>query len=211
MNLGLCVLVVVLGYLIGSFPTAYLIARSKGINIFEIGSGNMGATNIARTLGTRYAALTGAIDVAKGVVSALVGYLLLSENPALGGIVGALAAVVGHSWSIFILLLTGELKGGKSAAIAAGTWIVLGPAYITAAAFTLFLVLVWRVRMVSLGVLATLAFGGAWILLWVVLGVLPPVMAVYAVALLIIITYRHRSNIERLLQGTERRIGQTES
>ncbi|GAB4441148.1 MAG: glycerol-3-phosphate 1-O-acyltransferase PlsY [Anaerolineae bacterium] len=204
------ILTAALGYFIGGIPTAFVLARSRGIDIFEVGSGNMGATNVARALGGRYAVLTGVIDFVKGVVAVLIGEVLFPRDPYVGGVIGALAAIVGHSWSVYVLFLTGHLRGGKSAAVTGGTWLILAPLYISAAAVALFAVLLWRLRMVSLGVLAAVGLGGAWLLLWVALGELPPVMAVYAVVVFVLITYRHRSNIERLLQGTERRIGQTE-
>lgn len=208
MNGEALVLVALLGYLIGSVPTAYIIAKRKGINIFEIGSGNMGATNIARALSTRDAVITGVVDVLKGVAAVLIGRALAPQDAVLGGVLGAFAAVVGHSWSVFILWLTGQLRGGKSAGVATGTWLILAPLYVSAACLALFGLVVWRTRIVSLGVLLTISFGAAWILLWVALRQLPPVMVVYAVGLLALIVLRHRSNIERLIQGTERRVGE---
>jgi glycerol-3-phosphate acyltransferase PlsY len=208
MNWALLVLTGTLAYLIGSLPTAYLVCKRKGLTIFEIGSGNMGATNVARALGLRYAVLTWVIDCGKGTVAVLIGRLLIAQNWAVGGVIAAIAAIIGHNWSIFVMALTGKLRGGKGAAIAGGTWLLLAPVHLVLVAYGVFSLIVLRTRIVSLAVLATVSVSVLWMLILVSQQVLAPVMAVYAVMLFALIFLRHRSNIERLLQGTERRIGQ---
>lgn len=206
MNWGLLILTVVSSYLIGAFPTAYLIAKGRGVNIFQIGSGNMGATNVARALGPRYAALTALVDVGKGVVAVLLADLLVPGDKVAAGVAAALAAVIGHSWSIFILFLTGELKGGKSAAVSAGTWLMLTPLPVSVVCALLCGLLIWRVRIVSFSVLAAFTVGAVWIMVLVIQGALAPILAVYGAALVILLAYRHRTNIDRLRRGVERRI-----
>ena len=123
-------LVIVLSYAIGAFPSAYLIGRLNGINIFELGSGNMGATNVLRTLGWRWALTVFVLDVGKGILAVnlsarLADPAMLSATSA--GVISAVAVVVGHNWSLFASLLTGTIRGGKGAATAAGTWLILLP------------------------------------------------------------------------------------
>src|SRR5579864_5231183 len=121
---------VVSGYLIGSFPTAYLIGRLNGINIFKSGSGNMGANNTYHALGAAWAAIVWIIDAGKGALAVLLArYLarLVAVDEATVTTFSALAVVAGHNWSIWVTLLTGELRGGKGASTAGGTWLVMAP------------------------------------------------------------------------------------
>ncbi len=121
------VLISVVSYVIGSFPTAYLIGRTKGIDIFKVGSGNMGATNVIRALGFRYGALVWAIDAAKGVLAILLARQLAPDFQTTASVLAAVAAVAGHNWSLLATLLTGSIRGGKGAATAMGTFLFLAP------------------------------------------------------------------------------------
>src|SRR5512147_1327311 len=111
------VVIVVIGYLLGSVPTAYLIARQKGVNIFEVGSGNMGATNVIRSLGFWWGILVWFFDSLKGIIAILLSNLIMQDNHAAATAISATVAVVGHNWSLFAALVTGTLRGGKGAAI----------------------------------------------------------------------------------------------
>ncbi len=196
-------------YLVGAFPTAYVICKRQGVNIFEIGSGNMGATNVARALGGGPAILTLVIDAIKGALPVVAGQLLIPEDPTLGGMVAALGAMVGHSWSVWILMLTGELRGGKAAATTLGTWIALTPWYVTLGCVAIAALTTAQTRMVSLAVLLTIGVGTAWVLLLAAQQVVAPTLGVYAVLACALSFYNHRSNIKRLRAGTERKIGQS--
>jgi glycerol-3-phosphate acyltransferase PlsY len=210
-------IVALVGYAIGSIPTAYLICVRKGINIFEFASGNMGTTNVARALGGRAALWTWIIDTLKGIIPVLIGRLafraLFKDEPDmaqwdyLGGVVGAVAAIIGHSWSVWVLFYTGELKGGKAAATTSGTWIALSPWYLTVLIFGVVFSVLYYTRIMSLAVLATVTVGvlGMWLL--VALGNAEPVLALYGLFVLVLIFYKHRENIQRMRQGNERRIG----
>lgn len=199
-------LVAVGAYLIGAIPTAYLVCREHSVDVFEIGSGNMGATNVNRALGPRYAALTMLVDLVKGMLPVIVAGQIVPGAPGVAKVVAALAAVVGHTWSVWILLLTGELRGGKAAATTGGTWLVLSPWYISALCAIVFTIVLLITRIMSLSVLAVIGVGFISLLVLVILQFLEPVMAVYAVVIFMLIFYNHRSNIARLRMGKERRV-----
>src|SRR3954468_7632184 len=141
---------VILGYLAGSVPFAFLLARRAGIDVRFAGSGNVGAANVLRTAGKWRGATVMALDVAKGALAVLVAHAATG-----GGSVAALtgaAAIVGHIYPVWL-----RFHGGKGVAVAAGVFSVLAP-LATAVAASLFLVTVWITRYVSLGsVAATLA------------------------------------------------------
>jgi glycerol-3-phosphate acyltransferase PlsY len=169
---------IILGYLAGSVPFAFLLARRRGIDVRIAGSGNVGAANVLRTTGTGRAVAVMALDV------------------ALTALTGA-AAVVGHVYPVWL-----RFHGGKGVAVAAGAFAVLTPAA-TGVAALLFLVMVWSTRYVSLGsITATVTLPAA---AWATGAPLAVVVAAAATAALIL--FRHRANIRRLRAGTERRMG----
>lgn len=197
-------------YVIGSFPTAYIIGRVNGINIFEIGSGNMGATNVVRALGPRWGLLVFLIDVAKGVVAVLVARMMPGD-PINASVIGAIAVVVGHNWSLLVKLITGQIRGGKGAATASGTWLVMFSPwwYLIVLPLSVMVAVVLATRYVSLGVLVTTAVAAIGALVLIGQGAnVPDVYAIYVALLVLLIYYRHRENIQRLIEGRERRIGE---
>ena len=188
-------LTVLLGYLAGSVPFAFLLARRAGIDVRVAGSGNVGATNVLRTTGTGRAVAVMALDVAKGVLAVLVAHIS-NAGVATTALAGT-AAVVGHIYPVWL-----RFHGGKGVAVAAGVFAVLTP-IATAVACTLFLVIVRVTRYVSLGSLAaTVALPPA---AWLTGASTSVVTASSCTAALIV--FRHRANIRRLRAGTERRIG----
>lgn len=188
-------LAILLGYLTGSVPFAYLLARRAGIDVRVAGSGNVGAANVLRTAGAWHGVIVMALDVAKGVAAVGIAYWL-SGSAALAAITGA-AAVVGHIYPIWL-----RFHGGKGVAVAAGVFTMLSPAA-TAFAAALFLVTVWVTRYVSLGsIAASLALPPA---IWLTGEPRAEVIAAIGTASLIL--FRHRSNWRRLRSGTERRMG----
>ncbi len=112
-------------YVIGSFPTAYLVGRLNHINIFEVGSGNMGANNVTRALGMVWGGLVWIVDSGKGIVAVLVARLLWPGDVISASVIGAIAVVIGHNWSLIASLVTGTIRGGKGAATAGGTWVIM--------------------------------------------------------------------------------------
>jgi glycerol-3-phosphate acyltransferase PlsY len=188
-------LAVALGYLAGSIPFAFLLARRAGIDIRRSGSGNVGAANVLRTTGAWRGIATMALDVGKGAAAVLIADLT-SSAAGLVAAAGA-AAVVGHIYPVWL-----RFHGGKGVAVAAGVFAILAPAA-TAIAAALFLITVWATRYVSLGsVAATVA--------------LPPMAWLFGASTAVVgaaagtgglIVFRHRTNLRRLFAGTERRMG----
>jgi glycerol-3-phosphate acyltransferase PlsY len=188
-------------YLIGSIPSGLIVARLTGSSVDprRFGSGNIGATNVGRTLGRTAGLLTLAGDIAKGALPALAAGWLAAGSPAQAACV-ALAgagAVLGHIWPLFL-----GFNGGKGVATAAGVFLAVSPlALVTAAA--VFGLLVWRFRYVSLGsVGAALTLPVAtW--LWGA----EPAYTGLAVLVAALVVGRHRENIRRLREGREHRLG----
>ncbi len=190
-------LVLVLAYLIGSTPWGFLIARLKGVDIREHGSGNIGATNVRRVLGKKWGILC-------FLPVLLVGMLLggkLQVGGDLGALLAAAAAVIGHVWPVWL-----RFKGGKGVATTIGALIAVSWVAV-ASALIVWLALFFLTRYVSLAslcaaVMLPLGFVLAGILLE--RPVLVPTL-VLLILLALLIIYRHRSNMKRLLQGTEYR------
>lgn len=183
-------------YVLGAIPTSYLAARFvAGIDLRTEGSGNLGATNLYRTLGWRYAVPVGLFDIAKGAIPV---WVFGPQVPALAmfPLLCGLAAVVGHVFSVFV-----RFRGGKGVATAAG--VVLGLAPLAFLAVTLvFVVLVWATGYVSLGsVVAAALFP---LFAWLLSGSRGTVLLI-EVALCAFLIWKHRTNIARLIQGTENR------
>ena len=184
---------ILVGYLAGSVPFAFLLARRAGIDVRMAGSGNVGAANVLRTAGIWRAVIVMALDVAKG--AAAVAIAQTSAGNGVAALTGA-AAVVGHIYPVWL-----RFHGGKGVAVAAGVFGMLTPVA-TAIAMTLFLVTVWTTRYVSLGsVAATLALPPmAW------LTGAPGAVVGCAAGTAGLILFRHRANLRRLRSGTERRL-----
>ena len=190
-----------MGYFLGAFPTGYIVGRLwKGIDIRGYGSGRTGGANIFRTVGAFPAVITALGDVGKGVVAVLVARALWHNEAAAG--LAALAALGGHNWSLFL-----GWRGGAGVGTTFGALLILEPLTTLVVAF-LGLLVAGISRYVSLGSLAfafliplallgqTLFFQGSWEHL------------AYGILAGGIIIFAHRSNIGRLLKGTERRIGE---
>lgn len=186
---------IVLGYLAGSVPFAYLLARLRGVDVRVAGSGNVGAANVLRTTGAWRGVFVMALDMAKGI-SAVVLAHGLSTNTPVTALSGA-AAVVGHIYPVWL-----RFHGGKGVAVAAGVFTVLTPGA-TGAAAMVFLVIAWATRYISLAsISATLALPPmAWLF-----GA-PDIVVLVAAGTALLILFRHRSNWHRLRMGTERRMG----
>ena len=186
---------ILFGYLAGSVPFAFLLARRAGIDVRVAGSGNVGAANVLRTTGTGRAIAVMALDVAKGAAAVAIAQLT-TGGAALAAATGA-AAVVGHIYPVWL-----RFHGGKGVAVAAGVFSVLAP-LATLVAAGVFLVIVWSTRYVSLGsIAATVALPGAAYLS----GDSGPVIGTASGAAALIL-FRHRANLRRLRAGTERRLG----
>lgn len=207
-------IVLAAGYLLGALPFGYLVARAKGVNIFEVGSRNPGATNVRRVLGKGPGNLVFALDALKGAVASAwallarteavftcempewgLDFMVGGEGWTLLGVAGLVGAMLGHSFSCFT-----KFKGGKGVATGAGGIFVIIPvsALIAAAVWAL---VFFASRYVSLAsMLAALSLP-----LTVWLRDRPPLVVVLTALIALFVIIRHRENIKRLLNGTEHR------
>lgn len=217
MVLGLQIIVIALmSYIIGSSPNAYLVARYiRKINVFEIGSGNMGGTNVARAMGMHWGVLTVALDALKGVVAVVIAQLILPSMPLLAGLIASVGVIAGHNWSLFATWLytrftgTFQIRGGKGAATALGTMFMMIPA--TPVMWMLIIGVACAVitRFASLSVLLAFTIALTWTLIWTLQdNAERSIYIPYVTSVALLIVWRFRENIQRLLTGTERRLGE---
>lgn len=185
-------------FLLGGVPFSHIIARLRGVDLRAVGSGNIGATNLARALGFGLGAFGLLLDAAKGAAAVLLPRFVpgVEATGAIEALAGALA-VAGHAFSPFL-----RFRGGKGVATGAGAFAVMAPVA-TLIALAVFAVIVGITRIVGLGsVLAALTLPVAAHLLGAGRAI---TLAAGAVALLVVA--RHRANLARLLRGTEHRLG----
>jgi glycerol-3-phosphate acyltransferase PlsY len=189
------IVVVIISYLLGSIPFAYITIRTfKGIDIREVGSGNVGSTNALRTAGKRLAVVSLLGDLLKGMAAAWLGLHIGGEGLAA---ICVLAAVIGHCWPVFL-----GFQGGKGAAATAGAALFLMPkVFLTLA--VLFILIVFISRYVSLGSICGAVLLPVLSFLWAE----PRSYLIMSIFLMVLVIYRHRENIERLRNGNERKIG----
>jgi len=184
-------------YLLGSLPFSFLVARAFGVrDVRRVGSGNVGATNVLRNAGKLAGLLAFLLDAGKGAVAVLLVSRFAPGDAALPAL-AAMAAVVGHMYPVWL-----RFQGGKGAATGLGAFVPLAP-LAALAAFGAFVVVLALTRFASLGSIAgalTLALFAC---------VLGPQGLVGAAAVLTaaFVVWRHRSNLGRILGGTERRVG----
>ena len=205
-------------YLMGAIPFGLLVGLAKGIDPRKAGSGNIGATNLGRLLGGQYFALVFTLDMLKGMLPMLAAsFVLRGESRALAttdyllwlGV--GLAAILGHMFSVFL-----KFKGGKGVATSAGVMLGLwpyftGPGLVAIGAFVL---IVLATRYISLGSMGgAIVFPVAYVAIglwrepkWDVFGAQLPLL-IFGVLIAVLIVYKHRSNIGRLMAGTENKLG----
>jgi glycerol-3-phosphate acyltransferase PlsY len=186
-------------YLLGAIPTSYLAGRLfRGIDLRQHGSRNLGATNLYRVLGWRYAVPVGLLDAAKGFIP-VVAFAPRVSSSDLFALICGLTAVLGHAFSVFV-----RFKGGKGVATAAGVMLGLAPVAL-AVATAVWVALVFTTGYVSLGSIAAAAVFPLAVLLFD--RPAEPGMLWLDVAVAAAIIWFHRGNIQRLLKGTENRFG----
>lgn len=188
----------VASYLLGAIPTSYLVVRAvKGQDLRSLGSGNLGATNLYRQLGWRYAVPVGLFDLAKGALPVVAARSVGGASAGVALALGA-AAVVGHVYSVFV-----GFRGGKGVATGAGVVLGLAP-WAFVGSLVVWAVVVRLSGYVSLGsVLAALAFP---VIAWLAHPGQRHLAWMYALLAGLIIVL-HRANLRRLLAGTEHRFG----
>lgn len=198
-------------YLLGAIPFGFLIGLSRGIDVRTVGSKNIGATNVLRTVGKPWGILAFLLDFAKGFAGAalmpLLARLILGDDPsipipALERLAGGLAAVAGHNWPIYL-----KFRGGKGVATSAGMLVAVAPAAVGLAA-ALWLVTFLSSRYVSLASIfaaITLAIS-VWFSPFAPNGAgNSPIVPILLSLLGFIIVARHHANVKRLLNGNENR------
>jgi glycerol-3-phosphate acyltransferase PlsY len=192
---------VTLGYLIGSLPMGVIVARvTGGVDPRSVGSGRTGGTNALRAMGARRAIVVGLLDVAKGALP----ILLANAVGAVAGVaaLAGLAAVLGAWRSVFL-----RFGGGRGVATSVGGMLAISIPVVLLAA-PVFFGVIYVTRFVSLGSLLGTATGALVSLVFAVLGWLDPAWLLFTGGAVVIVWIAHRDNIQRLLAGTERRIGQ---
>lgn len=178
-------------YLVGAIPFGVLIARAKGVDIFKVGSGNIGATNVKRALGLSAALLVFALDILKGAIPTLTALIVTNSHEwALGA---GIAAIAGHCLSPFL-----GFKGGKGISTALG--VALASSWpVALSAFGVFCLILAITRYVSLSSL--IAVPSALVFSWIYGE--PHVLLIFYGVLTLFVLFRHRANISRLRNGTE--------
>lgn len=188
MNIINLILGIVGGYLLGTLPSAIIVARAKGVDITTFGSGNPGASNVARAIGWRYGSIVFLLDAAKGAIPAV---LLIGHRPS-AYICGA-AAIVGH-----IFPVTRGFKGGKGIATGAGVLLVLHPLIMVISAVSWIAIM----KLSKKASVASIVVVPLVVVLLAVTG--KPAWEIFSfIGLGVLIEIRHLSNIKRLLSGSE--------
>jgi acyl phosphate:glycerol-3-phosphate acyltransferase len=191
------------GYLLGAIPTGYVMGRLlRGIDVRDYGSGKTGGTNTLRTLGLRVAAFVMVVDIAKVSVAVLIARAI-SDEPYVQTVAG-LAAVAGHVWPIYV-----GFRGGRGVSAAFGALLAMNP-LASLALVPVAIAVVALSRYMSLMSVGMAAVAAALFLGLAVAGVHPYAYGVYTLIVAALIIILHYDNIQRLLSGTERKIGQKE-
>jgi len=184
------------GYLLGSVPTGLLAGRAYGVDVRQVGSGNIGMANVLRAAGKAAAGITMIGDMLKGLVPVLTARLLVDSDWVVAAV--ALAALAGHCWPVFL-----RFKGGKGVATGAGTSIGLAPV-VGIGLFAFWWVVVLVSRYTSLGAIAVMVLSPVAFYL----SGQPTPYVMYTIAGGALVLWKHRENARALLKGTERKIGQ---
>ena len=192
--------VVAFSYLAGSLSWGYMLLRWRlGKDVREFGSGRTGMSNVLRTGGGKSAAVVLALDIAKGVVVVLLAREVIGTY--LGEVVAALVALVGHNWPVFL-----GFRGGRGILTALGGLSMMTPVPAVVATVT-FLVTAFGSRYISLGSIIGVLAGAASLVGLALIGWYSITYTVFAGAAAAMIIWQHRDNIQRLINGSERRIG----
>jgi len=202
MSTPVSVLLVIAAYLIGAVPWGLVLGKVNGIDVRSHGSGGTGATNTLRLLGWKVAGSVFLLDFLKGLVPVLVARWLDAPHWAVGAV--AVATVVGHCWPVYI-----GFKGGKGMATSGGA--AVGLAWWLLIILLPMIGIVYLTRYVSLASLAAAVVGPVVALIVSATGHLPWSWSIATVAMGAIIILQHRANIQRLLNGTERKFGNREA
>jgi len=198
------ILVIIIGYILGSLPFSFWLGKMKGVDIRRVGSGNVGATNLARSVGAGWGTIAFILDLGKGLLAVvLAGYIfsLFEDNltsSAMLKIIGGIMSICGHNWSMWI-----KFQGGKGVATSAGVFLGLAPIPLVLS-LAVWLVVFAFFRYVSLASISSMISLPIWMLVGIGGKVALPII-VFSCIVTVLIIIRHRSNIRRLIQGRENR------
>jgi len=194
-------IIILVSYFIGSISTSYIIAkRMMGVDIRTQGSGNAGSTNVLRTLGKKAGILTFVGDLLKGVVAVLIAKVIATiahTDVATSSYIAVVFVVIGHNWPIYL-----GFRGGKGVATSLGAMIAVNPV-IALSCFAFFILIVYVTKYVSLG--SVLGICTSPIIMFFIGNYKGLAVTLFLSASVI---FKHRENIKRLLNGTERKIGE---
>jgi len=188
-------LVLLGAYLLGSVPFSYLVARSKGVDVRRVGSGNVGATNVMRSVSVAAGLLAFVLDAGKGAVAVMLARLVEPAGPL--PVVAGVMAVLGHMYPVWL-----RFRGGKGVATGAGIFLPLVP-LVTVGALATFGLVLAVTRYVSLASV----MGASMLAVFAFLAGAPSVITGAAAGLALLIAWKHRVNLRRLARGTENRLG----
>ena len=203
--MNICIVIVV-AYLMGSIPFGLIIGLARGIDVRTVGSKNIGATNVLRTVGRPWGILAFALDFGKGGAGAVLAPLLANAvcggapAPDIAALAGGLAAVAGHTWPVWL-----RFRGGKGVATSAGMLVAIAPAAV-GIAFAVWLVVLIASRYVSLASISAAA--ALAVAIWLRASHSAPhwwLVPALVTALAVLVIARHHTNIARLMSGTENR------
>lgn len=205
------VLIALAAYLIGSVPSGYLVGRAAGVDIRKIGSGNIGATNVTRTLGKRSGYLVFALDFGKGLLAVTIARLTshrydLSDSDMVLKIVAAIFCVIGNTFPVWL-----RFKGGKGVATSAGALFGMTP-IATLIAFAVWVVTFEITRYVSVAsIVAAIGLPVAIFFMTHFNQRNEAMLFYFSICLAAVVVLRHRSNVSRLIRGTEQRFNRSEN
>jgi len=190
-------------YLLGSFPSGYVIGRARGVDLRREGSGNIGATNALRVLGKKWGYLCFALDIGKGALAVWLAKGVVAPAfdlvPTQAGIVAAICALLGHTFPVWL-----KFKGGKGIATSGGIALALFPPVVFVVSIAAWIATFFATRIVSIASLvATSVLGLTLVVLWLRGG--DGALAIVGVAMCVLVFWLHRANLSRLAQGTEPR------
>ncbi len=195
---------ILLSYLIGSIPTAFLVSKQVcGVDIRKSGSGNVGATNVFRVVGKKWGIGVLILDILKGFFAVtFISRFFLSDfvSPFVSSLLFGLAAIGGHTWTVWL-----GFKGGKGVATSLGVLLALIPAAAGAGLAVWLLIFTWK-RYVSLASLVMAASLPFWVFLFYKNAAYFHFLFPISLGLTLFLFYTHRSNIQRLRQGTEKQL-----
>lgn len=190
------ILYLMLSYIIGSIPTGYWVVKlQKGIDIRTVGSGNIGATNVNRVMGIKWFIGVLIFDALKGYLPVFISGIIFRDMPFMPILCGLLA-IIGHTFTIFL-----NFKGGKGVATSLGVFLALAPISIISS-FIIFLFVLYLFKFVSLGSVIASALFPAFVFIYGETGYLNLILF-FALINVVIIIYKHKENIRRLINGTE--------